>query len=237
MNISLSFESSPLLQRVVSIVERSAISSSGHGSAIDVGASILESRGSIDLIGNTVVRSRIQPKDLGIRQDIATSEGVDVADGVIDHIAVARHHDDGSEVLEYMGVEDSHQVHGSAVEGISASANEIAVADQSLELAGFVLGKEESLHGSVLDLHAMSQSTGFVEESVDGIDVDVPLVDGCFGISRGGIVGDGIDHADVGGLTTILGGGLCCGSADDGSKSQDLGCSGEMHLRSVKYLS
>ena len=198
-----------LLQGIVSIVERSAVSRSGHGSTIDVGASILESRSRVDLVGNTIVRSRIQPKDFGIRQDIAAPESVDVADGVVDHIAVARHHDDGSEVLEYMGVENSHQVHSSAIEGISASANEVAVADQSLELAGFVLGKEESLHGSVLNLHAMSQSTGFVEESVDGVDVDVPLVDGCFGISCGGVVGDGVDHADIGGLATIFDGGPC----------------------------
>jgi hypothetical protein len=237
MDIPLSFESSLLLQGIISIVERSAVGSSGHGSAIDVGASILESRSRVDLVGNTIVRSRIQPKDLGIRQDVAAPESIDVADGVVDHIAVARHHDDGSEVLEYVRVENSHQVHSGAVEGIGASANEIAVADQSLELAGFVLGKEKSLHGSVLDLHAMGQSTGFVEESVDGVDVDVPLVDGCFGISRGGSVGDGVDHADVGSLATVFGGGPGCGSANDGSESQDLGCSGEMHLRSVECLS
>jgi hypothetical protein len=111
----------PLLQRIVSVVERSAVSSSGHSSAIDIGASILEFRGGIDFISNTVVGSRIQPNDLGIRQDVAASESVDVVDGVIDHIAIAGHHDDASEVLEYVGVEDCHQVHDGTVEGVSIS--------------------------------------------------------------------------------------------------------------------
>ena len=104
-------------------------------------------------------------------------------------------------------------------------------------MAGFVLGEEKGLHGSVLDLHAVSQSAGSVEEIVDGVDVNVPLVDGCFGIIRRRVAGDRVDHADIGGLTTEVGGGPCCGSAGDGSESQDLGCSGEMHLRSRKCLS
>jgi hypothetical protein len=99
----------PLLsQRIISIVKRSAISSSRHSTAIDIGTSILKSRGSIDFISNTVIRSRIQPNDFGIRQNIAAPEGVDVVDGVVDDIAVAGHHDDASEVLEYVGVEDCH---------------------------------------------------------------------------------------------------------------------------------
>jgi hypothetical protein len=191
-----------LSQGVVSVVERSAIGSSGHSSAINIGASILESRSSIGFISNTVIRSRIQPKNLSIRQDVAASESIDVVDGVVDDIAIAGHHDDASEVLEYVRVEDCHQVHGGTVEGVGASAHEIAV----VQLAGLVLGKEKGLHGSVLDLHAMSESTGLVEESVYGVDVDVPLVDGCFGISLGGIAGDGIDHADISGLTTVFGG-------------------------------
>lgn len=230
VNITPPFGSPLLLQGIVSIVERSAISSSGHSRAIDIGASIFLSRSDVDLIGNTIVRGRVQPDNVRIGQNVAAPECIDVIDSMVDHIAIARHHNDRSQILEYVRVENSHQVHGSAVEGVCAAANKVAVADQGHELAGFVLGEKEGIHGGVLDLHAVGQSTGFVEESVDGIDVDVPLVDGCFGIVLRRIVGDGVDHADVGGLAAVVGGGSCCGSCDDGSEGQDLGCSGKMHL-------
>lgn len=136
-----SYEPALLSQRIVPIVKRSAISSGRHSSAVDTGTSILKSRSSIDLISNTIVGSRIQPKNLSIRKDIAAPKGVDVVDSVVDDISVSRHHDDGSQILKYMGVEDGHQVHGSTVEGIGATADEIAVANQSLELAGFVLSE------------------------------------------------------------------------------------------------
>jgi hypothetical protein len=107
----------------------------------------------------------------------------------------------------------------------------------SLELAGFVLGEQKGLHGSVLDFHTVSESTCLVEESVYGVDVDVPLVDGCFGIGLRGVAGDGVDYADISGLAAVFGGRPCCGSADDSSESKDLGCGREMHIRFVKCLS
>lgn len=65
------------------------------------------------------------------------------------------------------------------------------------------------MHGGVLDFHAVSKAAGLVEEGVYGVDVDVPLVDCCFGIGLGGVVGNGVDNADVSGLATVFGGGSC----------------------------
>ena len=123
---------------------------------------IFQPRCKVDLIGNTIISSRIQPKDIGIGQNIAASEVVDIVDGVIDHIAIHRHHDNAPEVIENMGVKHHHQIHGGAVEGIGAAADEIAIADEGFELARFVLGEEEGLHGCVLDLHAEGETAGLV---------------------------------------------------------------------------
>lgn len=123
---------------------------------------IFQPRCKVDLIGNNIISSRIQPKNIGIGQNIAASEVVDIVDGVIDHIAIHRHHDNASKVIENMGVKHHHQIHGGAVEGIGAAADEIAVADKGFELAGFVLGEKEGLHGGILDLHAEGETAGLV---------------------------------------------------------------------------
>lgn len=126
-----------------------------------------------------------------------------------------------------MGVEHRHEVHGCTIEGIGATADKVADADQSLELAGFVLGEEQGLHGGVLDLHAVSEATGLVEKGVYGVDVGVPLIDGCLDIVLRRIVGDRVEHADIGCLATRFG---CYGRGGDGKEGQDLGCGREMHL-------
>jgi hypothetical protein len=65
---------------------------------------------------------------------------------VIDDIAVTGHHDDASEVLEYVRVEDCHEVHDGTVEGVSVSTNEVGVdiGVNNLNVAsGISLGKIE----------------------------------------------------------------------------------------------
>ena len=141
-----------------------------------------------------LIENRIRPQEIGILQNVAAAEEVDIVDSIMHTSGVVRMFNDSLQVRDDMVFEDKIEVVDSTGQSCGREAVVVSGVGESSELAWLILGIEDNSAGLLVEFQRVGDAEGGVEEVVDGDNIGVPLDDGRLNVSGRWVV-DGVELA------------------------------------------